>query len=435
MKSFLKENSQFIGLLLVWLVTGILALPTAYVLVPAGLVLLKSKGRYNEMIVGFFFLLFLSDNRHHELDFTGKVKDIALLVMSAFVLLDSKSFPIRSKIFYPFLAFFALAFALSVKSPMPMLSFQKCLSFFLIVAVVPNYFTKLLHEDGEKFLRMLIWTCTALWLIGFLFIPVLNDWVYLQGRYNGLLGNPNGVGILATMFFIVIMLARHHYPNIFTWNELILIIGSSLLSVLLASSRNAIFSILLFLFFSRFYRMSYFMGFAIMITVAVLYQAINENLPVIINALGLGSYMRVEHLNDGSGRLVAWTYGWREIQNNFLFGRGFAYEEMYFEANQSWLNDLGHQGGVHNTYLALWMNTGLVGLILYLIGFFRNFFNAATKNYMAIPAMFAVMFSITFEAWFQASLNPFTIIALLVITLLQYEKPVDTAKNTPLPVL
>jgi hypothetical protein len=49
--------------------------------------------------------------------------------------------------------------------------------------------------------------------------------------------------------------------------------------------------------------------------------------------------------------------------------------------------------------------------------------------------MFAILFSITFEAWFQASLNPFTIIALLVITLLQYVKPADAEEKGAVPVL
>ena len=64
------------------------------------------------------------------------------------------------------------------------------------------------------------------------------------------------------------------------------------------------------MFFARSYKISYWVGFLIVIVVAVLYQVINENLTYIITSLGLGTYLRVEHLNDGSGRLVAWTYGW-----------------------------------------------------------------------------------------------------------------------------
>jgi hypothetical protein len=435
MINYLKENFEFIIMLLIWVVVGVFSYEIDFILVPAGLALLKYKGRYMELIISFFFLLFLCDNRHYQVVFASQTKDIALLMLSGFVFLDAKSFPVRSKLFYPFIAFFVLAFSLTVISPQPMLSFQKCLSFALMMAIIPNYFLQQLEEDGEKFLKNIIWLSTLMWIIGLAMIFILNDWVFLEGRYNGLLGNPNGVGLLAALFFMLVVIAKHHYPKIFTRNEQILIFGVMILSVLLASSRNAIFSIGIFLFFSRFYKISYWAGFLILIVVAVLYQVINENLATIITGLGLGSYFRVEHLNDGSGRLIAWTYGWKEIQHNFLFGRGFAYEEMYFEANKWWLNDLGHQGGVHNTYLALWMNTGIVGLILYMIGFFKTFFKAARTNFYALPAMFTIMFSITFEAWFQASLNPFTISALLVITLLQYVKPISTEEKSTLPVL
>ena len=52
---------------------------------------------------------------------------------------------------------------------------------------------------------------------------------------------------------------------------------------------------------------------------------------------------------------------------------------------------------------------------------------------MALPTMFAILFSCMFEAWFQGSLNPFTIIAILNITLLQH---VDTTQEKDtIPVL
>jgi len=435
MKDFIKENIQFIIMLLVWVAFGIIMKETSYLLVPAGLILLKSKGMYTEMIAAFFFILFLSDNRHNELLFAAKCKDLVLLTLVGLFILDSKSFPNKSKLIIPFIPFFIVAFIMSTRNWNPVLSFQKCLSFSLMLGIIPSYFIRQLETDGRRFLRMMIWTCTTMWLLGFVMMFLLNDWVYLAGRYNGLLGNPNGIGILATLFFIFIMLSEQKYPDLFSRNERILVYGSLIISVLFASSRNAIFSIMIFVFFGRFYKISSWLGFMLVLVVAILYQAINENLPLIINSLGLGEYMRVEHLNDGSGRLIAWTYGWREIQNNFMLGRGFAYEEMWFEANKNWLNNLGHQGGIHNTYLALWMNTGLVGLLLYLYGFFRTFFVAAQKNYYAVPTMFAIMFSMTFEAWFQASLNPFTIIALLIITLLQYDQPLPGQKESSVPVL
>jgi O-antigen ligase len=428
MKKFFKDNYQFLLIILIWTMTSVISSDLGIVVVPLSFMLLKNKQRFAEIAVALAALLYFSDNRQPELAFARKSKDIALVLVSAFVLLDNKHFTAKSKFWYPFAAFFVVAFIAVFRNPDPMLAFQKTLSFALMLIVIPNYFTRELAVDrGERMLNLFVWTFTILYLTAFILSPILPlDWTYMVGRYNGLLGNPNGIGSFSTVFFILIMLTIQLHPKMFTVPQLILIFGSLTISVLMSGSRNCIFSIMIFLFFSRFYKISYWIGFMVVIVMALLFQVINENLPVIINALGLGDYFRVEHLEDGSGRLTAWTFGWEEIQKNFMLGRGFSYEENLFEENKSWLNDLGHLGGVHNTFLALWLNTGIIGLLLYLYGFFTNFFKAARNNYMGLPTMYAIIFSITFEAWFQASLNPFTIIALLCITLLQY---VDTAKE------
>jgi len=435
MLDFVKENSQFYMLILIWVIAGIIAPELAMVVIPLTLMLLKKKGRYAEIIVAFAILLYFSDNRKHEFAFAGKTKDIALVLVSLFVMLDSKQFFSKSKFWYPFTAFFLVASISMFRNPLPMLAFQKTLSFALMFIFIPNYFTREIALDrGERMLKLWIWSGTLLYVVALGLSRILpENYTYLVGRYNGLLGNPNGIGSFSTVFFIMIMLTLQKHPKMFTKPQLVLIFGSLILSVLMSGSRNCIFSILIFLFFSRFYKISYWVGFVIVIIVAILFQIINENLPAIINAFGLGDYFRVDHLEDGSGRLIAWTFGWQEIQNNFMLGRGFSYEETLFEENKYWLNDLGHLGGVHNTFLALWLNTGIIGLIVYLVGFFKNFFKAASVNYMALPTMFAILFSCMFEAWFQGSLNPFTIIAILNITLLQHVE--TTQEKNTIPVL
>lgn len=424
MIDYFKKNYQFLGISFILVILGIAVKETALVLFPAVMLLYRQKNYYTEVLLSLILICYLSDNRHWEFLFATKSKDIVLLTACLLFFINPRNFPERSKIFYAFIPFFVLAFYLSFKHPDPMLSFQKTLSYFLMLAVIPNYFLRQLHMEGATFLRKLIWMATLLYLTALAMTVVLPPhWTFLVGRYNGLLGNPNGVGTFSTLIFIVIYLTNDRYPTAFNKFEKLVIYGALIISLLLAGSRNAIFSIFIFLFFARFYKISPWIGFVVVIVTAMLFQIINENLPVIITNLGLGSYFRVEHLNDGSGRIVAWTFAWQQIQKNyFLLGRGFAFEEWLFEKNKDWLSVLGHQGGVHNTYLAVWLNTGIIGLCFYLFGLLSAFVKAARVNTLAFPALFAILFSITFEAWFQASLNPFTVIALLIITLLQDER-------------
>jgi O-antigen ligase len=441
MIDYIKDNGQFIFLLIVWTVAGVLVKESALLLVPLSLILLKRKGMYTEIFLGFLFILFLSDNRHNELDFAKLVKDITLITLCAFVFLDRKNFVFRSGLAIPFTAFLLLAVALSIKHPDPLHSFQKVLSYALLLVFIPDYFTRQLSTDGRRFMYHIVWACTILLVIGFLLVFFKPDWPYLNGRYNGLLGNPNGIGTFCCLTTILTALARYHYPDLFSKNQMLLIFGVIFLSVVMSRSRNGMFSILIFIFFMKFYRISYWYGFVIVLATAIVFQLINENLTTIVTNLGLGEFLRVEQLEDGSGRTIAWSFAWQEIQKNFLLGRGFAYEEYLFEMNKEWLSMLNHQGGVHNTYLAVWLNTGLIGLALFLYGFFRNFVGKALGNYLTMPAMFAIMFQITFEPWFQSSLNPFTSLALLVIVLLQYEQPlgvtqpVEEKQEVSVPVL
>jgi hypothetical protein len=436
MIDFIKKNLQFILLMFLWVIAGHILKEAAMALVILTLFMFKLKNRYAELIISFCFLLLLSDNRHHEYDFAKEIKDVALITISFFALFDRKQFRVQNMFYYPFALFLILGIVMCYRHPEPFLSFQKAISYALMFIVIPNYFIKLLTEDGEKFLRMFFMFFSFILIVGITMIVWRPEDVYLVGRFNSMLGNPNGVGTYCTVLSLLLGAAMFQYPNLFSRAELIIIIASIGISVLLAGSRNAIFSILLFVFFRRFYKISYWYGFVIVIVCILVFQIVSQYLPVIIVNLGLGNYFRVEHLNDGSGRLVAWSFAWEEIKRNILFGRGFSYDEYYFFLNKEVLSEAGHQGGVHNTYLSVWMNTGITGLILFLYGLLKSFFRASANCYLALPALFAILFSISFESWLMGSLNPFTIIAILTVSLMQFNKVADeTQEENRIPVL
>ena len=157
-----------------------------------------------------------------------------------------------------------------------------------------------------------------------------------------------------------------------------------------------------------------------------------------IDQLGLGNQFRLEgaqSIENASGRTIAWRYAWEEIQKNMFFGRGWSYDEYWiFGPIQKTLNLLNHQGGVHNVYLILWLNTGAVGLLLYLFSFIQLFFEAAKNSGLALPILFACLFVANFEPWLAASLNPYTIQFIICIAVIlhipeiNYEERVEIVK-------
>ncbi len=436
MIDFLKQNAQLVIMILVWAFCGLINTNLAIAVVTVCVLLMKQKGFYKELILGFLFILVMSDNRQPSAYYAANVKNIYVVLLALFYFFDRKNFSFKNTYFIPFIFFFVAGAVSLTQAPAVNMSnsFQKTLSYILLLMVMPAYFIKSLNMYKESFLKDIFYFYSYILLVGILFIAVFPGSVFLVGRFSGLYGNPNGIGIACTLFFLLIMMIRIKFPNLLSKNDLRMAYSLIAISVLLAVSRNTMMSILIYLLFARFYRMSFLAGFTILIVVAIAYQIVESNLVEIVKGLGLGDYLRADNIKDGSGRGLAWAVAWKTIQQQYMIGKGFAFDEWFFYENRHWLSARGHQGGVHNSWLALWLNTGIIGLICYAIGFFRTFIKAISKTRTAFAIMFAVIFSATFEAWLMGSLNPFHIMFILLMTIIFYDQ-FNPQEESTVPVL
>jgi O-antigen ligase len=169
----------------------------------------------------------------------------------------------------------------------------------------------------------------------------------------------------------------------------------------------------------------------VLLMLVISYEFILLNMFDLLHAAGLGKFFRFETIEGGSGRLVAWQEAWRHIQRNFYLGKGFYYDEYLFNLPRIAfkLSRAGHQGGVHNVFLTFWLNTGLFGLILYFGGLIVTVIRASKWSRLAVPVLFAALFLANFESWLVASLNPFTIQLFIILTILAYCHPAETADH------
>ena len=418
MKEFVGRQIQFILMLLIWIIAGQVANEAAMGVVVLSLLLLKKRNLISEMILGFIFILFLSDSRQNLFEFAKHVKDIYLILLTMFYLFDRKTFNIKNPLIIPMIPFLIWAFVVIFRSPDMMPAFQKTLSYTLLYGIIPGYFIKAFQEKGSIFLKDFIYMIMILFGIGVILIFLNPDFVFLAGRYCGMLGNPNGLGIFVVLMIMLIVITQLKFPDLFTKQELKVIYILLGVSVILCGSRNALMCIGIFLAFTKFYKISYWYGFITVIIAILLYQVVFANLPTILEMLGLAEALRADSIEDGSGRMVAWAFALNQLYNDyqlFIFGNGFNYEGYMFYEHMDSLSALGHQGGVHNTYLALWLNTGLIGLTLWFSGILRLFFKAVTTSFTALPILYAILFSAFFEAWLMGSLNPYHITFLLII--------------------
>jgi hypothetical protein len=402
-----------------WIVVGMYGGPVIYGVLPITLLLMKRRGMYEEMLIGFFLILILSDSYEEHLRFAKSVKNIYVSTLAIFLFFDRKEFRPLNSIYKTFIPFFLISLYCLFYTETAGVSTLKTISYFLIFLIIPNYLTKLYREKGPAVLRNLMLFIATILLISLIMIITNHSVVYISGgRYRGILGNPNGFGLFCFLSFILFSTIRYLYKDLFTRSETIMIFTLLIISLLYTGSRNSIMAVGMFLVFSKFFKINPFLGLVMAIIMGYLVELIGDNFVSIISSLGLSDFFRVKTLNDGSGRYIAWQFAWKQVQNNFFIGKGFGYDEHFMRGNYALLSKMGHQGGIHNTFLTFWMNFGLVGLIIYLRSYFLSFIRAAKKIPYAYPIMFAVTFTAVFESWLVGSLNPHTIIFLMILTII-----------------
>ncbi len=432
MLEYYKENIQFYAILFVWIIVGMYGGPLIYVLLPGSLYLMWKKGLYEELFLAYLFILIISDNLDERLVFAKNIKNIYIVMLGFLFFMNTEIFPAFNKItriFIPFFLFSVITLCCSISEPFFITSLEKTISFFLSFLVIPSFFLKLFMEKGPLFLRRFVFFCASVFFAGFVLKYLAHNVVYIDsGRYRGVMGNPNGMGILALLMYIIIFLIDDFFPQLFEKREKILIYGAILLTIFMTNSRNAVFAVMMFYICQRFFGRSTFLGFILFLVMLLLAEIVSSNLPAIISSLGLGDYFRVNTLQDGSGRYIAWGFAWSHIQENFFIGKGFAYNEYYMRQHYSLLSRLGHQGGIHNSFLTFWMDQGLVGLLIYLRSYILMFISAAKRSKYAFPIMFAVTFTAIFESWLVGSLSAYAFSALIIFTIITSNE-IDLARE------
>ena len=419
-------------------ITGAILPIASYFLVPIIFVLFMVKGYYKEVLLFFYVILVFSDNP--DLRFAKTIKPLLMIIFALFAIKNSNLLA-GNKIFKSFAIFFSYTILLLLISPIFVKALQKNLSYILLFLTIPGYLTYLIDREGPKILLDMVNLSVLLMIIGLVLVPIFPNIVYSHGgRLHGLLGNPNGLALMCFFNFILFQLFKDTFSkmNILSRINNITIVTVIILTLILTGSRTSFLAVLIFIFFRQFSGISPSISLAIMFTIVLVYDYLFVLGLSLIGQLGLGEQFRLEgsqSIENASGRTVAWRYAWEEIQKSIFFGRGWAYDEHWiFGPIQETLKLLNHQGGVHNVYLILWLNTGVVGLLIYLSSLIHLFFRAAKNSGLALPILFACLFVANFEPWLAASLNPFTIQFIICISVIlhipeiNYEERVEIIK-------
>ncbi len=357
--------------------------------------------------------LAIGDSRMSYFQFFKNIRMILLIMVAIYTVYEFRNnrYKLNANFLY-FMPFVSVAVLAMISSPLLSLAVNKTISFVLLYFVALHYFNNKMEQYGSILMYDVMMILVNILLIGLMFLPIFPSMVmYGQTRYNGMLGNPNGVGIFVTLTAPVLAYVFSRNKDIssrfktFAW--LILIT-----SLLLCSSRNAIFSISIFLVF--FYGMQGSMfrriGFLFVFLPIIALFFLTIDLQDLVFSLGLEKYFRVRDFESGSGRVFAWQHAIELIKKSPVIGCGFGCEEYNFIYRTSYkLWATGHQGGVHNSYLAFTVNTGIVGVVLF-YGFLGNLLRKIKNNRFLLAFIPSMLFSAMFESWMFSSLNAYHII-------------------------
>lgn len=417
MLKYIKHNRLYVQILTIWFVAGFFFSPALYVLVPASLFSLSGKDKYLILLLGFWVVLILSDARGG-FESAAIVKIIYILLLLYFTNQNKKILK-NNSLYKTFIPFIAISILSLIFSPVIPVAIQKTVSYFLILFIVPPFVSYLLKTNKHRFLLGLIYTGVLVLLIGFVMRLVAPDFAVYAERFSGVFGNPNGLGIFSILFSMLWLIIKYYYPRLFKKQDKYLINGLIILAVLMAASRGALLSV--FMFYVLDYSVRSKNPFIIIGVILVFISfAFLENIVAWLYSIGLGKYLRAQTLEVGGGRLVAYEYAWEQIKLSPFFGKGFGYSEYWFhqEEVEYVLNLLNHQGNTHNSYLTILMDTGFIGFFAFLFAWGSFFAKSIKYSPYGFPVLIVVLFSTNVEAWLAASLNPFTIILIIILSLL-----------------
>ena len=404
-------------------IAGRTFVPLSYLVFAVLLVNFRRNNQDHHIILSFLIVLVFGDSRESEVEFTKQLRVISLMIMAGLTIIDltKKKYGFK-RLFLLVIPFYVIAIIGAFRNYSFGTSFSKATSYILLLFVGFHYLDYHIRKDGKTLLRDVFYLAVIVFAVGLAFMIVKpNLAIYGEsGRFRGVMGNPNGIGIYGTLlmmiFFLYLQLLKMEKDRIWIWAFWSVL----LVSVVLSFSRNALLSISLFLFFYYFYKggsIKRIIFYILLVPTAVALFNI-ESIIHLIRLMGLGEELRIESILTGSGRFFAWQWAWETFQENMWLGRGFAFEEILFhDYMPEWLIISGHQGGVHNSYLAFLLNTGIVGTILILFIFMR-FLNKVPVRNIRLAILFSAGFSAFFEPWLNSSLNAFT--ANLILAILFY---------------
>ena len=307
-----------------------------------------------------------------------------------------------------FAFFICLAATSALYSDAQSLTLQRTISAGLLYISI--FWTLWFYADvvgGERLVLLLLRAATLIFGAGLINIFVSPD-SWLDGRYRGLLANPNAVGMLGILFLPLAVARYLKTRRASSFWQIVLIA----LSIVLSGSRNGVLTASLATTYLLFRSRSWRAGFTIGVLGSLIY-ALMTYAPSgeMLQQPELQRLIPSDKALTGGGRVEAWEVAIPIIQKKLLFGHGFGTEDLIYKGMRFRI----HRGGyIHNSYLGLTYQLGVIGALLlfgpllWLLG--ARLFRAQVPSWEAWSyesVLVGGLIASFFESWIYSAGNAF----------------------------
>lgn len=402
-------NKNIFSPLLIILLGGIIGtwiLATALLLL--ALMFMPNKTKTDFLFVLLLLVFFLGDAFNGPLSFAQNfrfvVLGLALLYLFRYRLIINNA----GNYMLPF-TLVALIISL-LFSPVGVMSVLRAIAFWLVAAVVFKLYTLAYKANSQRTLDLIVLVITLYFGMTLLFVFLPGFSIFQMGRLKGFMGNPNGMGMLAMFCYAVLSLINGKNETTFKNSFFLKLKGLLLVFIILSGSRTALFSVLVFEIIVRLMHNKPLLILSLLTTVYI-YLLINSfGFESVIDFFGLSDYLRVDSLQNASGRTDVWPVAWEEIKSNPWVGKGILYDDYFIKDYV--VKNFGESparqwGGIWSSYLSLLLDVGIIGMLVYVFFYLKMYIKAVDKK-MALGFILLCAFSGITESWMASSMNAFT---------------------------
>jgi exopolysaccharide production protein ExoQ len=326
--------------------------------------------------------------------------------------------------------FISYALASVMYSPYKDLTLERTATvFFLYISVFWVIWKYTYNEGPEKVVNLVLWALKIILIFSYLLIFVSPDESFMSGRFRGLFQNPNSTGLICAILLPLSLWRLFEHKNNITLLLFLLMIVSLFLSGSRGSLQAALVSLGYFIY-TRQKRYRPLVFFASLTFILILFWIIET-----IATAYFRTYIRADSIPELGGRLQIWQVAVSLIKESPIFGHGFGVENKIFALKFSSRIAKSQISYVHNSYLGMLIQLGIVGVILFYLPLFLLLFNELTRKktsdvsslHLALrSSLIAGLLCCLYESWIYSVGNsqafPFWVTVMLLVFCRQQNK-------------